>query len=76
MGETRRNLYPRLEGTGFVRVQNWLPGPVPRRTLPVTPTGFGTRGIPYLRPSSLVLVLVFDASEGGLAVGGKLEGGK
>ena len=47
MGETRRNTYPRLEGTGFVRVQNWLPGPVPRRTLPVTPTGFGTREIPY-----------------------------
>ena len=44
--KTRRNLYPRLAGTGFVRVQIWLPRPVPRCTLPVTPAGFQTRGIP------------------------------
>ena len=31
VGETRQNPYPRLEGTGFVRVRKWLPGPVPRR---------------------------------------------
>jgi hypothetical protein len=47
-GKTRQNPYPRHEGTGFVRVQIWLPGPVPRCTLPVTPAGFRTRGIPYL----------------------------
>ena len=40
VGKTRQNPYPRLEGTGFVRVQMLLPRPVPQRTLPVTPAGF------------------------------------
>ena len=46
-GKTRKNPYPRVEGTGFVRVQIWLPGPLPLCTLPVTPAGFQTRAIPY-----------------------------
>ena len=48
-GKTHRNPYPHLEGMGFVRVRNWLPRPIPRCTLPVTPAGFRTRGIPYLQ---------------------------
>ena len=27
--KTHRNMYPHLEGTGFVRVQNWYPDPYP-----------------------------------------------
>ena len=44
--KTRENPYPFAEGTGFARVQIYLPGPVPQRPLPVTPTSFKTRGIP------------------------------
>ena len=43
--------YPRLEGTGFVRIQMLLPQPVPQHTLPVTPAGFWPLGIPYDNPS-------------------------
>ena len=44
--KTHKNPYPHVESMGFVRVQILLPGPVPQRTLPVTPTGFDTRDIP------------------------------
>ena len=44
MGKTA---YPRVEGTGFVRVQIWLPGPLPLCTLPMTPAGFQSHAIPY-----------------------------
>lgn len=46
-GKTRENPYPRVEGTGFVRVQIWLPGPLPLCTLPMTPAGFQSHAIPY-----------------------------
>ena len=44
--KTRENPYLFAEGTGFARVQIYLPGPVPHGPLPVTPAGFKTRGIP------------------------------
>ena len=44
--KTRENPYPFAEGTGFARVQIYLPRPVPHGPLPVTPAGFETRGIP------------------------------
>ena len=47
MEKTRKNPYPFAEGTGFARVQIYLPGPVPLGPLPMTPAGFETRGIPY-----------------------------
>ena len=37
-----------IGGTGSVRVQEWLPRPVPHRTLPKTPTGFKTHDNPYV----------------------------
>ena len=46
MEKTRENPYPFAEGTGFARVQIYLPGPVPQQPLPVTPAGFKTHGIP------------------------------
>ena len=48
MEKTRENPYPFAEGTGFARVQIYVPGPVPQGPLPVTLAGFETRGIPYL----------------------------
>ena len=44
--KTRENPYPFAEGTGFARVQIYVPGPVPQGPLPVTLAGFETRGIP------------------------------
>ena len=44
--KTRQNPYPCLAGRGLVRVRNSLPGPLPQHTLPITPAGFETHGIP------------------------------
>ena len=46
-------------GTGLVRVWEWLPVPLPHRTLPATRAGFQTRGNPYETVSRWLVVWFF-----------------
>ena len=55
MEKTRENPYPFAEGTGFARVQVYIPGPVPQGPLPVTLAGFETRGIPYIVHATYII---------------------